>query len=76
VVLGDDRAAWQRSYDREPGVHVAEKDDGGAAVSMIASTAADLDCWLWGRPTLNPIERSGSSAVIAAFDALIADGIN
>jgi uncharacterized protein (TIGR03083 family) len=66
----------QRSYDQEPGIHVAEKDEGGAAASTIAGTAADLDCWLWGRPTLNPIDRSGNSAVFTAFDALIAGGID
>jgi uncharacterized protein (TIGR03083 family) len=67
---------WQRSYDRQPGIHVAATDEGGAAASTIAGTAADLDCWLWGRPTVDPIERSGSSTVIAAFDALIAAGID
>ena len=66
----------QRSYNRQPGIHVAEKDEGAASASTLAGTAADLDCWLWARPTLAPVDRSGNSAVISAFDAIIAAGIN
>jgi uncharacterized protein (TIGR03083 family) len=67
---------WQRSYDRQPGIHVAAEDDGGAAAATISGTAADLDCWLWGRPTVGSFNRSGDSAVHSGFDALIAEGIN
>ncbi len=67
---------WQRSYDRQPGIHVAAEDDGSAAASTISGTAADLDCWLWGRPTVASISRSGDPAVCGDFDALIAEGIN
>jgi len=67
--------ADQRVYD-EPGIQAAGKDEGGPAAATISGTAADLDCWLWGRPTLAPIGRSGDSPVLGDFDALIAHGIN
>jgi len=65
----------QRTYD-EAGIHAAAKDEGGAAAATISGSAADLDCWLWGRPTLAPLDRSGESAVLGDVDAIIAQGIN
>jgi uncharacterized protein (TIGR03083 family) len=74
-----------KSYD-EPDIHLggpgtgpgteAEAEAGGAASAEIHGTAADLDCWLWHRPPLGSIERSGDSAVLAALDAAIAPGIS
>jgi uncharacterized protein (TIGR03083 family) len=64
-----------KSYDQD-GIHVARIDPGGQAAATVGSTAADLDCWLWHRPTGAPPERSGDSAVLSAFDALIASGID
>lgn len=65
----------QRSYDR-PGIGVADRDPGTDAAATIRGTAADLDCWLWGRPTQAAVERSGDPAVIGGFDAIIAEGIS
>ena len=49
--------------------------DRPAAASMVARSA-DLDCWLWGRPTIGTIQRSGDPAVHARLDEIIADGID
>lgn len=65
----------QRSYD-QPGIDVADKDPGTETAATISGTAADLDCWLWGRPTQGTIERSGDPTVMDGFDAIIADGIS
>lgn len=65
----------QRSYD-QPGIDVAGRDLGTETAATIAGTAADLDCWLWGRPPEDTIERSGDPTVIDSFDAIIADGIS
>ncbi|HEY1918915.1 MAG TPA: maleylpyruvate isomerase family mycothiol-dependent enzyme [Streptosporangiaceae bacterium] len=74
-----------KSYD-EPDIHLADvgsgsgsgsgPDTGGAASAEIHGSAGDLDCWLWHRPALGPVERSGDSAVLAALDAAIAPGIS
>lgn len=68
-----------RSYD-QAGIHVAVPAKGDdpdpQAAATIAGTAADLDCWLWHRPAADAIGRSGDTAVLADFDAIIADGIN
>jgi len=65
----------QKSYD-QPGIGVAAGDPGGAAAATVRGTADDLDCWLWQRPPLTVLERSGDPDVLSAFDALIADGID
>ena len=64
----------QRAYD-QAGIEVADADSGARAWARITGMAADLDCWLWGRPTQAAIERSGDPAVIDEFDAIIAEGI-
>lgn len=65
----------QRTYD-QPGIDVADSDQGARVAATITGAAADLDCWLWGRPTQDAIERSGDPAVIDGFEAIIAEGIS
>ena len=65
----------QKSYD-QPTICVADADPPASAPATITGTAADLDCWLWNRPPLESISRSGEKAVLTAFDDLIADGVN
>jgi hypothetical protein len=43
---------------------------------LVCGAAADLDCWLWHRPPLSPVERTGDQQVLGGFDAAIAPGIN
>jgi uncharacterized protein (TIGR03083 family) len=63
------------SYD-EPDIHAAESDPGGPAAVTVAGSAADLDCWLWHRPPVARIERSGDAEVLGGFESAIAPGIN
>jgi uncharacterized protein (TIGR03083 family) len=65
----------QKSYD-QPAIHVADADSPASAAATIAGTAADLDCWLWNRPPLATVGRTGDEGVLAAFDDLIAGGVN
>lgn len=64
-----------RSYD-EQSIRVTGTDLGGDAEATIRGGADDLDCWIWGRPTLTSLERSGDDAVLAGLDALLAAGIS
>lgn len=57
-------------------LRVAATDDGVPTAAEVRGSAADLDCWLWRRPTLGEIERTGDADVLAAFDATISDGID
>jgi uncharacterized protein (TIGR03083 family) len=63
------------SYD-EPDIHAAERDPGTQTAAQVAGAAADLDCWLWHRPPIAPVERSGDDQVLSGFDAAIELGIN
>lgn len=65
----------QTRYD-EPSIHATSGDPDGRAAAFVAGTATDLDCWLWHRPTLARIERSGDQDVLGRFDSVIAAGIN
>jgi uncharacterized protein (TIGR03083 family) len=60
-------AAWMEVDDADP--------DRPAAASVVG-TSADLDSWLWGRPTIGPIERSGDPSVLERLQEIIADGID
>ena len=62
------------SYD-EPCLEVAEQDTGEPAAARVTGRAADLDCWLWHRPPLEPVERSGDQGVLDGFDAVLEPGI-
>jgi uncharacterized protein (TIGR03083 family) len=65
----------QRVYD-QPGIEVAIADPGTQAGATVTGTAADLDCWLWGRPAQARIERSGDQAIADDFEAIVAEGIS
>ncbi len=57
-------------------VRVAEADAGGAVAATIRGGAADLDCWLWHRPAIGPVERSGDRQILGEFESTIAAGID
>lgn len=63
-------------YDDEPDVRVADSDGGGPAAATISGSAADLDCWLWHRPSVQPVERSGDPDLLGEFESAIGPGIN
>jgi uncharacterized protein (TIGR03083 family) len=63
------------SYD-DPEMQAAETGTGATAAAEISASAADLDCWLWGRPPLGPVQRSGDPGVLSGVDAVLAQGLN
>ena len=63
------------SYD-EPDIRPADNDPGAAAAAEVAGAAADLDCWMWHRPPMGPVDRSGDQQALDRFDAAIAPGIS
>lgn len=63
------------TYD-EPDLHVDDHDSGNAVVAVIEGDAADLDGWLWHRPTLKDVSLTGSQELLAELDQILAPGIN
>lgn len=60
----------------EPDLRVAATDWGGAAAATLTGAAADLDCWLWHRPTAGTLERAGATGVLETLESIIAVGIS
>jgi uncharacterized protein (TIGR03083 family) len=60
----------------EPDLDVAESDTGEPAAATVLGAAADLDCWLWHRPTRGDVERSGDASVLRRLDQSLAPGID
>ena len=52
------------------------RDTGDAAAASVSGAAADLDCWLWHRPPVGPVERAGDPLVLERLDQTIAPGIS
>lgn len=44
--------------------------------AVVQGSAADLDCWLWGRLAADQLERSGDDAVLERIQAVIGQGID
>lgn len=63
------------TYESEPTIEVEGTDDGRPAAATVEGAAADLDCWLWGRPTIGEVERDGSEQALARLQEVIAAGI-
>ena len=49
---------------------------GQSAAATIVGEAGDLDCWLWNRPVLHEIVRSGDPDALAAVDGVLANDID
>lgn len=64
------------TYTDEPLVVTADADEGTSTAAAVTGAAADLDCWLWGRPTIGQLDRSGDEKVLAGFQELLAAGID
>ena len=62
------------AYD-DPTLSVSDADDGREVAVTIAGTAADVDCYLWNRPPAGTVTRAGDERVLAAFEALVAEGV-
>jgi uncharacterized protein (TIGR03083 family) len=63
------------AYD-EPDIHTADSDPGTEAAAEVTGAAADLDCWLWHRPPMAPVEQSGDREVLSRFESAIAPGVS
>lgn len=59
----------------EPDIVIADSDSGDNTAATASGTAADLDCWLWGRPTLGTLDRAGDAQIHARFQEIVAQGI-
>jgi uncharacterized protein (TIGR03083 family) len=74
--IADDGTAHDDLY-----LTVAETDDDGSdsgepAAATMSGAAADLDCWLWNRPPVGQVERTGDPAVLERFDRTITAAVN
>jgi uncharacterized protein (TIGR03083 family) len=69
-------------HDPDEGVDVDEPDigvldrDWADDAALISATAADLDCWLWHRPTVDAVVESGDPEILSAFRSVVASSIN
>lgn len=59
----------------ESDIRVLDGDPGQASAS-VEGTAADLDCWLWHRPTEGPVARVGDPEALSGLEAVLASPIN
>jgi uncharacterized protein (TIGR03083 family) len=59
----------------ETDIRVLDRDSGEDA-ALITASAADLDCWLWHRPTDDAVVESGDPETLAAFRSVVAFPIN
>ena len=59
------------TYD-EPDIHTADSDPGTKADADVTGAAANVDCWLWRRPTLGPVGLTGDRDVLIRFEAAVA----
>jgi uncharacterized protein (TIGR03083 family) len=56
-------------------IDVAPEDPGSDTAATLTGSAEDLDCWLWHRPPVGAVDRTGDGTVLAAFDDMIRPGI-
>jgi uncharacterized protein (TIGR03083 family) len=63
-------------YAGEDDIIVSDEDSGEKTSATIEGTAADLDCWLWGRPTVGALLRTGEEAVHERFQEIVSQGLD
>ncbi len=63
-------------YTAEDDILVADEDSGEETKATIEGSAADLDCWLWGRPTVEALLRTGDEAVHERFQDIVSQGVD
>ncbi len=47
-----------------------------ASAPEVCGTAADLDCWLWNRPLVGELSRTGDPTALAAVDSVLRGSID
>lgn len=65
-----------KTYTDEPDIEVAETDTGEEVEATVEGNAADLDCWLWGRPTVGALHRAGDETVHSRFQDIVSQGVD
>ncbi|HLN76040.1 MAG TPA: maleylpyruvate isomerase family mycothiol-dependent enzyme [Nocardioidaceae bacterium] len=65
-----------KTYTDEPDIEVAATDTGEDVQATVEGNASDLDCWLWGRPTVEALHRSGDESVHARFQDIVSQGVD
>ncbi len=65
-----------KEYVDERDMRIAATDDGAPTAATVRGAAADLDCWLWIREPLGPVEQTGDEQVLAELRATIGAGID
>jgi uncharacterized protein (TIGR03083 family) len=85
---GDTGAAWTVALGRRSGTDpesgktydetalLVLDDSGAAPEATVRASAADLDCWLWGRLAADRVERSGDEQALAHLQSVIDRGID
>ena len=63
------------TYTDEPLVGTTDADVSTPAAATVTGPAADLDCWMWGRPTIEQLDRGGDERVLARFQQVVSAGI-
>lgn len=63
------------AYD-EPMLDVVDEPSTPEVGATVSAAAADLDAWLWNRPTLGPVERAGADDVLQALQEILDAGID
>jgi uncharacterized protein (TIGR03083 family) len=65
-----------KTYADERDMRIAATDDGAPTAATVRGAAADLDCWLWIREPLGPVEQTGDEEVLAELHRTIGGGID
>jgi len=60
----------------EPELDESGRPEHETAAATVSGAGADLDCWLWHRPPIGQVERSGDPSVLERLDRTIDAGIN
>lgn len=87
IATTDTGATWTIALGRRTGTHPESGrsyDEAGIVVddaaaepqATVRGTAADLDCWLWGRLAADRVERTGDDDVLARLQSVIDRGID
>ncbi|MFC6707592.1 maleylpyruvate isomerase family mycothiol-dependent enzyme [Flexivirga alba] len=83
LVAADVDRRWVLQLGRETATIDGEEIDdanfrsapNATATATISGTAADLDLWLWNRPTHADLARSGDQATLDAMDEVLTEGM-
>ncbi|WP_375423155.1 maleylpyruvate isomerase family mycothiol-dependent enzyme [uncultured Friedmanniella sp.] len=87
VTCTDTGHAWHVSLARYAGtdeegtdqaggtLQIALLDPGTPTAAHVSAAAADLDCWLWGRPPPGEVNLSGDVAVLAGLREVVSAGV-